>query len=58
MRRWVQTDMGNGGAKQNGMEQAPVTIDESITGILKEIDEAERGEAAKYASFDQSAIPW
>lgn len=34
---WVQTDMGNGGARDAGLEKAPLTIDESVTGILKQV---------------------
>jgi len=55
---WVQTEMGNGGAKAAGLEQAPQTLEESVTGILKEVDEAERGESAKFASYDHTDLPW
>ncbi len=32
---WVQTDMGNDGAKALGMEKAEITIDESVSGMTK-----------------------
>jgi norsolorinic acid ketoreductase len=34
---WAQTDMGNHGAKSHGMEQAPVTVDQSIAGVLDKV---------------------
>ena len=39
---WVQTDMGNAGAKAAGMAEAPHTIEQSINGIVKTIDESDR----------------
>ena len=35
--RWVQTDMGNMGANAVGMEKAPVTLEQSITGMLSKV---------------------
>lgn len=40
IKRWVQTDMGNAGAAVAGLESAPVTIDDSVKGILKNVSEA------------------
>ncbi|GAA6021586.1 hypothetical protein JCM10207_005075 [Rhodosporidiobolus poonsookiae] len=37
---WVQTDMGNEGARANGMEEAPVKLEDSVAGILKLADES------------------
>ena len=34
---WVQTDMGTMGARANGMEAAPVTLKDSINGILDKV---------------------
>lgn len=31
---WVQTELGNEAAKRAGMEQAPVTVEQSVQGIL------------------------
>lgn len=39
---WVQTDMGNAGAAVAGMKEAPVTLADSVTGILKLVDESTR----------------
>jgi len=33
-RRWVQTDMGNSAATISGMDQAPMSIKDSVTAIL------------------------
>jgi len=56
---WVQTDMGNGGAKAAGLEQAPVTVNDSVTGILSVIDKAERTtHGGKYLQYDGTELPW
>ena len=39
---WVQTDMGNAGAKVGGMEEAPVTLEQSVSCIVKLVDAAKR----------------
>ena len=33
--RWVQTEMGNTGAKAFGLESAPDTLEASISGLVK-----------------------
>jgi hypothetical protein len=35
--RWVQTDMGNAGAAAAGMAEAPVTLKQSVDGILMKV---------------------
>ena len=32
---WVQTDMGQGGADQVGIKEAPTTLEESVNGMVK-----------------------
>jgi len=32
---WVQTDLGNAGAKAFGFEEAPVTLEESCNAMVK-----------------------
>ncbi|KAJ6576904.1 NAD(P)-binding protein [Mycena vulgaris] len=39
---WVATDMGNAGANANGMPQAPVSVEDSVMGIMSRIDGATR----------------
>ncbi|KAJ7607688.1 hypothetical protein FB45DRAFT_763940 [Roridomyces roridus] len=49
---WVQTDMGNAGAVANGMEKAPDTLEESISGLLRKIDGATKeGTSGKFLNF-------
>ncbi|KAL9617887.1 MAG: hypothetical protein Q9160_007375 [Pyrenula sp. 1 TL-2023] len=39
---WVQTDMGNAGAKMFGLEKAEITLEESVNGMGKVFDAATR----------------
>ncbi|KAJ1567802.1 hypothetical protein HK405_004708 [Cladochytrium tenue] len=39
---WVQTDLGNSGACYAGLKEAPVTIAESVAGLINLIDTADR----------------
>ncbi|KAF7343908.1 NAD(P)-binding protein [Mycena venus] len=68
---WVATDMGNVGAAANGLglSQAPVTIEESVTGIMSRIDGATKEKSSgkfwnfrvgqgKPWEFDAEEIPW
>lgn len=47
LRRLVQTDMGNAGAREMGMAQAPVTLERSVQGLVA---------AVRYMSFSALAI--
>jgi norsolorinic acid ketoreductase len=66
---WVATDLGNHGATSNGMSQAPVTQDDSVTGMLSRIDGATREKSGgKFWNFkptkgnawdvDTDEVPW
>ncbi|KAI9647857.1 hypothetical protein NHQ30_004245 [Ciborinia camelliae] len=56
---WVQTEMGNAGAAAMGMESAPVSIEDSIKGMLEKIDNATREETSgTLQSFDETKYPW
>lgn len=56
---WVQTDMGNAGALASGMEQAPLTLQESVDGILSRVDKATRESmGGTFQSFDGTTIDW
>ena len=35
---WVQTELGNRGADAFGIEKAAITVEESVTGVVKVID--------------------
>ncbi|CAF1499861.1 unnamed protein product, partial [Rotaria sordida] len=56
---FVQTDLGNPFAKSVGMDQAPVTIEDSIKGQLKVIDGATREKTSgRFWSFDGKELVW
>jgi len=56
---WVQTDMGNEGARHSGLKEAPTTIQESVDGMVDKIDNATREETSgKFISFDDQKYPW
>jgi NAD(P)-dependent dehydrogenase (short-subunit alcohol dehydrogenase family) len=52
---WVQTDMGNYGATSHGLESAPVTIDESIGGMVKKVC-LTLGSLGSFCSFLQDTV--
>ncbi len=55
----VQTDLGNPFAKSVGMDQAPVTIEDSIKGQLKVIDGATREKTSgRFWDFEGKELPW
>ncbi|KAI4143319.1 MAG: hypothetical protein L6R39_004613, partial [Caloplaca ligustica] len=56
---FVQTDMGNTGAKRVGMEEAVVPTKDSVAGIVAQIDAAtkEKG-SGTFASWDGGSVPW
>lgn len=35
--RWVQTDMGTAAALTHGMAEAPVTLQDSINGLISKV---------------------
>lgn len=56
---WVQTDMGNAGAKANGMEEAPVKVEDSASGILNTVDGATReATGGSFADFADTKWAW
>lgn len=56
---WVQTDMGNAGAKASGMDAAPGTTEQSVKGIVGKIDGADRASASgQFLSFDNEKLKW
>ncbi|CAF4012447.1 unnamed protein product, partial [Adineta steineri] len=55
----VQTDMGNHYATSVGLDEAPVTIEESVQGQLKVIDEATREKTSgRFWDFEGKELPW
>ena len=47
---WVQTDMGG--------SRAHLTVDESVTGIIKVISSLEKSQTGSFLSYDGSILPW
>jgi NAD(P)-dependent dehydrogenase (short-subunit alcohol dehydrogenase family) len=57
---WVKTNMGGIVAEAWGYEKGPPnTVEESVTGILKVVDKADRENfSGKFVSFDGQILPW
>ena len=56
---WVQTDLGNNGARFFGYEQAPLTIDESCNGMVKLIDMATKeSNGGRFWNYDGGQETW
>jgi len=55
---WVQTDMGNFGAKTVGMESAPLTTEQSITALVKNFDDATIEQSGTFISEEHTVVPW
>ncbi|KAJ7776784.1 hypothetical protein DFH07DRAFT_978881 [Mycena maculata] len=57
---WVTTDMGNVGAVANGLPSAPVTVEDSVAGILSRIDRATKEKSSgKFWNFKTASDnPW
>ncbi|PSS12787.1 hypothetical protein M430DRAFT_106153 [Amorphotheca resinae ATCC 22711] len=56
---WVQTDLGNDGAKAFGVEKAAITVEESAAGLIKVIDAATREtHGGKLWVWDGRQVPW
>ncbi|KAF7589409.1 hypothetical protein BBP40_004313 [Aspergillus hancockii] len=56
---WVQTDLGNRGAVTFGFEQAAITIDDSVRGVVKVIDDSTREtHSGRLWKYDGSQEPW
>ncbi|KAJ4387611.1 hypothetical protein N0V93_008207 [Gnomoniopsis smithogilvyi] len=56
---FVQTDTGNATAQVLGMTNAPLTLEESVTGLLEAIDGATKEKTSgKFLNFDGSEIPY
>jgi NAD(P)-dependent dehydrogenase (short-subunit alcohol dehydrogenase family) len=47
---WVKTDMGG--------DEAPTTIQESVLGMLKKIDELKISDSGKFFDFEGDSVPW
>ena len=57
---WVQTEMGNAAATAVGKKEAPVTLEQSVAGLLKLVDESTRAtHSGKFwNAVDGTEVPW
>jgi norsolorinic acid ketoreductase len=56
---WVQTDLGNEGARNAGMSSAPLTVEQSVHGMLTQLDGATREtHGGKPINYDGKVLPW
>lgn len=54
----VQTDMGNAGAREFGLEAAPVKLEDSVRGLLALIDDETGQYAGRFMSYDGVERQW
>jgi norsolorinic acid ketoreductase len=55
---WVQTDMGNVTARIAGMTEAPMSMEDSIKGLIPTFDAASRETSGTFVNVTGEAIPW
>ncbi|KAN0108851.1 aflatoxin biosynthesis ketoreductase-like protein nor-1 [Hyaloscypha variabilis] len=56
---WLQTEMGNDAATGVGMEQAPLSVEDGVNGIIDKLDKSTREkDSGTFISFDGEHIPW
>jgi norsolorinic acid ketoreductase len=55
---WVQTDIGTGAAKGVGIEEAPMTIRESVGNLIKLFNGANREKSGTFTASSGESIPW
>ncbi len=55
---WVQTDMGTGAAQGVGMKEAPMTLEDSVKGMVKLFDDASIEKTGTFTQVDGETIPW
>lgn len=54
----MQTDTGSYGAVQNGMEKAPMTLNESVKGLVALIESATPDKTATFYDVTGGPTPW
>jgi hypothetical protein len=56
---WVATDIGNLGAARLGLERAPVSVQESVEGMLRIVDAASKEtHGGTFWEFTGEMYPW
>lgn len=57
--RFVQTDLGNIGARAFGLTEAETPMEESVDGLVKVIDGATREKTSgRFVTFEGVEFPW
>ncbi|KAF7869912.1 hypothetical protein EAF04_004696 [Stromatinia cepivora] len=56
---WVKTQMGQAFADSVGVKEPPLSVEESVDGVLKQIDTATREtKSGSFVSWNGDVIPW
>jgi norsolorinic acid ketoreductase len=56
---WVQTELGNTGARAFGLEKAALTVEESCSGVVMLIEKATKeGHGGKLWGHDGELLVW
>jgi norsolorinic acid ketoreductase len=50
--------MGNRGAKAQGLEKAPMTVEDCTDGVIKLINAASKVTTGRFLDLDGGEIPW
>ncbi|XP_065517929.1 C-signal-like [Lathamus discolor] len=53
---WVQTDMGN--MEDTGPQKPPLTVDESVRGMLKVLSSLSEKDTGTFLSWEGKVVPW
>lgn len=55
----VQTDMGSRAAQLNGLEKAPVTVEDTVPGITRQIEAASKSTTSgQFVNYNGDWVPW
>ncbi|KAJ9657945.1 hypothetical protein H2198_004029 [Neophaeococcomyces mojaviensis] len=55
---WVQTDMGNRAASKLGMDAAPLSMEESVKGLVEIFDKADKTMGGTFQQVGGEPLPW
>ena len=55
---WVQTEIGSGAAHALGMEDAPVLLEDSVKGLVKQFDSVTIEKSGGFFTQEGETIPW
>ncbi|KAL2255624.1 hypothetical protein VTK26DRAFT_2984 [Humicola hyalothermophila] len=55
---WVKTRMGQTLADAIGFPEPPLTLEQSVTGVLEQIDNLSPETSGKYLTWDGQQLPW